>query len=73
MLRAGSPVGRHSTNEGLSRAEVQLGINDFFVFYYPMGTVKVSLYSSWTNLENYILGTLDILTQVPQHVPSPEL
>ena len=32
-------------------------INAYFVFHDPIGTVKVSPHSAWTNLENHILGT----------------
>ena len=63
MLRAGSPAERHSVKA--CPVGIQHGMNDVFVFYYPLGTVKVSLYYSWTNFENYILGTLDIFAHVP--------
>lgn len=52
--------------------EVQQRLHDISVVYYPVGTVNISLYSSSTNSENYILETLDIFTQVARHVPSPE-
>ena len=65
MLRAGSPAERHSVRAGQRPVGIQRGMNDVFVFYNPLGTVKVSLYYSWTNFENYILGTLDIFAHIP--------
>ena len=48
---------RQRVSARLGLGDVRWRINDHFVFYDSIGTVKVSPHSAWTNLENHILGT----------------